>query len=139
MAVSWPDVVCDGHVVRGDADQVRDAAGGGHHLVVRGGVEVFVVSPHEPGLRHQLCLETAAAQGGLGEVPSPGHTVVRVPGVIHPDVSDHLGQDGVDHLLSEDVGQDPGHGQDDQHQQHEHGVGEQQTFDLLDCSKASEE
>ena len=115
------------------------AAAGGHRGVFWAGVEQLVVSPDLPGLRHLLCHEAAAAQLGLGEVPGAGHRVVLVTGVVVPDVEDHLGLDGVDHLVPEDVGEDPAHAEDDHREEGEDRVGQQQTFDLLDCSEASEE
>ena len=42
------------------------------------------------------------------------------------------------HLISEDVGQDPAHGEDDEQQQHEHRVGQQQAFHLLGGGEAPE-
>ena len=44
----------------------------------------------------------------------------------------------VSHLISEDVGQDPAHGEDDEQQQHEHRVGQQQAFHLLGGGEAPE-
>ena len=126
-------------VVRVDTELGLLAAGPGHRRVLRAGVEQLVVSPDLPGLGHLLRHEAAAAQLGLGQVPGLGHRVVLVTGVIVPDVQDHLGLDGVDHLVPEDVGQHPAHPEDDHGEQGEHGVGQQQALDLLDRREAPED
>ena len=122
------------HVVRRHADLARHAAGPRHHharSLRAGRVQVLVEPPHLPGLLHLLGHEAAAAQLGLGEVPGPGDGGLRVLGVVVPDVGDHLGLDGVDDLLPEDVGQDPAHHQDHEEQEDEHDVGQQETLHLL--------
>lgn len=126
-------------IVRVDTELCILTTGPWHCSVLWAGVEQFVISPDLPGLGHLLGHEAAATQLGLGQIPGLGHRVVLVTGVIVPDVQDHLGLDGVDHLVPEDVGQDPAHAEDDHGEQREDGVGEQQTLDLLDCREASED
>ena len=93
----------------------RQAAGGRHQLVLVTGVEHLVVLPHLPGLAHlhstvvicyniataeyQVCVEAAALEAGLGEVPGPRHPALPAAGLVVPDVGQHLSLDGVPHLL----------------------------------------
>ena len=139
-AVPRPHLRHHGLVVRVDTGlSPLLAAARGHRGVLRAGVEQLVVSPDLPGGGHLLRHEAAAAQLWLGQVPGPGHRIVLVTGVVVPDVEDHLSLDGVDHLVPEDVGQDPTHAEDDHCEEREDWVCQQKTFDLLDRRETSEE
>ena len=133
------------------------------------GVEHLVVLPHLPGLAHlhsivvrrcniataeyQVCVEAAALEAGLGEVPGPRHPALPAAGLVVPDVGQHLSLDGVPHLLtqseqshylllhllSEYVGEDAADSHHHHQQQHEDEVGQQQALDLLEGGEASKE
>ena len=82
------------------------------------------------GHSHLFCHEATALQLGLGLVPGPGDAALSLR-VIVTEVSDHLRSDRVLHLLTEDVGQHPAHYRHHEQQEHEDGVGEEETFDLF--------